>query len=685
MNKIKVVKQHDLKDCGVCSLACIILYYGGYVSIEKLRLDTHTGVHGTNALNLIEASKNYGFISLGVKVVDLLNEEIKLPAIAHVTTKVGLDHFVVLYKISKNKVYLMDPAKGKVSMPVLEFMGLWNNVLLQFYPKQKIIFMKKENSLFNMFLRILVKEKRLFEVIFLVSLFLTILSIINSYYFKVAFNGITENQTSDYLKWIILVFGVLLILKVLFGYFRRSLENHLNKNIDVYLLREFLNHLFHLPLEVISSRTSGEVSSRIKELMNIKSMFTDIFVSCILDLSLVFISVPILYSISNRLFYCLFLMIALYFTIGIISSKIIYKMAYHNIEFDASFNTTILDVIQLNHSLKNLSLVSKGLKKIEKSLALLLKDNYRFSKVLNTESTFKVSIYEIGLFVINTMGFWLILKEQILIVDLITFNTLAVYLLDPFKNIIDVLPKYMFVKASFTKVNEFLSMDKEIDGEYELLDNYDIVIRSLTYSYNHYHSVLKNVSLEIKEGDFVFLKGKSGCGKSTLCKILDKSILEYEGKVLIGGVNLADLSIKTIRDSITYVSQNECLFTGTIKENIIFDRDVSILEFERVCAICQIEEIVDKRPGRYETIISNEASFISGGERQRIILARALLKDAKIYLLDEALSEVDKKLEQKIIKELQKHLVGKTILYISHKEFGKNSKKMISLEENDEL
>jgi len=203
MNKIKVVKQHDLKDCGVCSLACIILYYGGYVSIEKLRLDTHTGVHGTNALNLIEASKNYGFISLGVKVVDLLNEEIKLPAIAHVTTKVGLDHFVVLYKISKNKVYLMDPAKGKVSMPVLEFMGLWNNVLLQFYPKQKIIFMKKENSLFNMFLRILVKEKRLFEVIFLVSLFLTIL------YrgIKIALNS--PNEFSKYLS-----FGI--IFQILF-------------------------------------------------------------------------------------------------------------------------------------------------------------------------------------------------------------------------------------------------------------------------------------------------------------------------------------------------------------------------------------------------------------------------------------------------------------------------------------
>lgn len=680
MNKIKVVKQRDLKDCGVCCLQAIIQYYDGYVPIEKLRLDTGTNVSGTNALNLIEASKSYGFDSLGVKVDDLFNEEIKLPAIAHVTTKEGLNHFVVIYKITKKNVYLMDPAKGKIVYKLDEFLLIWNHVLLEFYPKQKIIFMKKDNSLLKMFGHVLSKEKKLFKIIFLVSLILTLFSILNSYYFKMAMEGITKGQDGFYFKIVVITFAMFLFLKLVFTYIRKELGNHLNKNIDVVLLKEFLEHLFHLPLEVISSRTNGEVMTRVKELMNIKSLFTDIFVSFILDLSLMVISVPILYKMNNQLFLYLFVMIVLYLIWGLITSKIIYKMAYRNIELESKFNTVLLDTISVNHSMKNLFLTDFGLKKIENSLGMLINDNFHFYRVLNKDSFGKIGIIEIFLFVINTVGFWLILKGKLVITDLITFNTLAVYFVDPFKNVIDIWPKYLFLKASFAKINEFLNMEEETFGNDEILNHFDLKVDNLAYSYNHYKKVLEDISFALKEGEFTLLMGASGSGKSTLCKILEKNINDYEGSIKIGEINLKDLSIETVRKNITYVSQNENLFTGTIKENILFGRDVSLEEFERICKICQIEEIVSKKPLRYETLITNESSFISGGERQRIILARALLKNANIYLFDEALSEVDVKTETKIIKALQKELKGKSVLYISHKDLHQVIKKEILLE-----
>lgn len=680
MSKIKVIKQHDIKDCGVCSLQCIISYYKGFVPLEKLRLDTHTNEEGTSALNLINASQKYGFDSVGVKVDTLFNDSIKLPAIAHVTNKLGIDHFVVIYKITSQSVYLMDPAKGKVTMTNSEFLKIWNNVLLLFYPKQKIIFMPKENNLSEIFFKLLKEQKKIFLSIFLASIFLTVFTILNSYYFKVAIQVISNHQDLNYLFLIMSVFALLMIFKLLFGHIRKSLENHLNKNIDCLLLSDFLNHIFNLPLEVIKSRTSGEVMTRVNELINIKGLFTEIVITCLLDLLLIICSIPILYSINSNLFFILFFIVIIYLFVGGITSKIIYKMVYRNIDYETEFNSTLIENITLINSIKNLNQTKSSLRKIETKLSTFLYDNFKLMKFLNGETTFKLGISEVGLFLINTLGFYLIYQNKLDIAELITFNTLVVYYLDPIKNIIDALPKYNFIKASFTKINEFLAINKENLGKAETLNHFPIEVQKLNYSYNNYTKVVNNVTFQIKEKEHVLLKGKSGSGKSTICKIILKYLNDYDGNILIGKSNIKDLSVATIRSNITFVSQNESLFTGSIRENILFGRNVSLDLFNEVCRICQIEEIVKKKPLRYETIINNESHFISGGERQRIILARALLQNSSIYLIDEALSEVDLETEKTIVKNIQKYLKNKTIIYITHKNQDELFSKIINLE-----
>ena len=681
MRKIKVVKQHDIKDCGACSLRCIVLYYEGEVSLEKIRLDTNTSEDGTSALSIIDASKKYGFDSVGVKVDSLYNDSIKLPAIAHITTKKGLDHFVVIYKITSKNVYIMDPAKGKVMMTIDEFYSIWNNVLLLFYPKQKIVFIPKENSLFNVFLKIFGQEKKIFLNILIVSILLTIFTIISSYYFKIAIDSISNNKDFAYLRLIILVFSCFLFFKLVFNSLRKRLENHLNKNIDVLLMSSFLKHLFNLPLEVIESRSSGEIMTRVNELGNIKSLFTEIILSCILDLLLMLASIPILYNINNNLFFVLLFMVIIYLAVGIFTSKLIYKMVYHNLDLEAEFNTALIENIGLIHSIKNLFYTEKVMRKLEEYLSKYLFDNFRFTKFINGDGNIKIWIYEIGLFVINSLGIYLIYKKEITITELITFNTLVAYFLDPIKNVIDSLPRYNYVKASFSKINDFLEIEEESIGKEVNFPKADIVISDLTFSYNHYTPIVKKLNFRINAGDFILLKGSSGCGKSTICKILEKYIKDYQGNVLIGNVNIKDMSIATLRKNMTFISQNESLFTGTIKENILLDRNIDDEEFYKVCSVCMIDEIVAKKPFRYETIINNDSSFISGGERQRIILARALLQNAKIYLIDEALSEVDQIMEKKIILNLQRYLKERTIIYITHKNQDKLFKKIILLED----
>ena len=673
-----VVRQRDEKDCGVCALLSIIRHHKGNVPLEKIRLDAKTTNEGTTALNLILASQKYGFEAVGVKLNSIYDIK-QFPAIAHMNLKKGYTHYVVIEKITKDKIVIMDPAKGKVVMKVNDFICEWSNVVLLFYPKQKIIVLKNEVTIFKLFTRVMKSEKGLVKIIIFVSFLLMLLSILLGYYFQILFSSITNGYSYKYLKIIVIIFLIFTIFKIVLSFYRTYLENHLNKNIDCLLNSDFLSHLYNLPLNVITSRNAGEIVSRVNDLTSIKNIITEIFMSSTLDLILVAIAVPLLINISKNLFLILFLMIILYFLIGLIFSKVIFKRAYQNISYEADFNNNLIEDIKMINSIKNLNIVSPALKKLESKLTNYLYDSYLLNIIINNEKTLKSIIYEIGFFIINTYGLYLLYKNKILLINIITFNTLLSIFLDPLKNIVDNMPKYCYMKATISKINDFLSLKKEELGDIEDTYGYELRFKNLTYSYNKYENIIKNFNLIIPEGSFILLKGPSGSGKSTICNILNKYINDYDGNILLGAINIKDLSINTIRNNILYVNQNENIFSGTIRENIALDKKISEVDFQYICYLCKIDEIVKKRPLRYETFISPDENNLSGGERQRIILARALLNSFNILLLDEALSEVDMKLELSILKNMRKLYKDKTIIYISHKKYPKIFDNVINL------
>lgn len=676
---MKIVRQQDEKDCGVCSLLSIIRYYKGNVPLEQLRLDARTNNEGTTALNLVLASQKYGFDAVGMKVENL-NDIKRLPAIAHLNLKKGYSHYVVIEKVTKDKIILMDPAKGKVVKFLWEFQKEWSGVVLIFYPKQKIMVLKNDVTLFTIFKKVFISEKNLIKIIVLVSFLLTIFTIALGYYFQM-FNSLYLNKYPiNYLKVLVLVFAIFTCFKLFLTYYRSYLENHLNKNIDCLITSDFLKHLFNLPLNVITSRKSGEILSRVNELTSIKGLITEIFITYTLDFLIVVITTFLLIRISSKLFLILFLTTIFYLFVGIITKKSIFEKAYHNISIESEFNNTVLENIKMINSIKNLDAVDGTLNKIERKLTHYLYDTYKVNTILNKINIFKVSCYEIGFFLINTFGFYFVYKGIINMIDLITFNALLNLYFEPLKNIVDSIPKYSFMKASITKINDFLGVRTEILGEEASTDGYDISINNLNYSYNKYQNVLKSVNLNIKEGEFVLLQGASGSGKSTLCSILNKYITDYTGDILFGKMNYKDLSIKTIRDNIVYVGQNENIFTGSIKENITFGNKVSDLNFDKICKICKVDDVANKKTFRYESLIGSDEGNISGGEKQRIILARAVLKDFNVLILDEALSEVDIKLELEILKSIRENYKDKTIIYISHKKYSNIFDKVINME-----
>lgn len=664
MKKTIIVKQHDIRDCGACCLQSIIKFYDGYIPLEKIKLDTRTNLNGTTAYNIIKAAKKYGFDAYGTKLKNIKTNQL-YPAIAHLILKNGLTHFVVIYKINKENIYIMDPAKGYIKYKIKDFEQIWSNVILILKPYQKMPQYPHNNSIKNLSLFIISKEYKMIFNIFFNSLLIAFISISLSYYFEIITNSI-ENSYFYTSLYLFIFFLVLTLLKLYISYKKNEYEIYLNKNINLAIIPAFFKHIIKLPLNVIKNRTPGEIITRVSELNNIKDLFSDIFLTIVLELTLTICSMYILFTINNKLFFILCIICIIYILVGLIFNPLIYKKINDNIDYETEFNSNLVEKISSIDTIKNLNLTSQIFNDLENSYISYLENSFAYALFNNKFEIIKNSINDIGLFLLSSFGIYLVLINELTLIKLITFNSLLIYLLNPIKNIINVFPKISLIKLSIIKVNEFLMLETENEGHQEKFVNGKIVFKNINYSYDDYHFLIKNFNLEINQNERIILRGRSGIGKSTLCRFLNRSLDNYQGSISINDINIKDYSIKTIRENIRYVSQKEKLFSKTIAENILLDNKVSKEELNQILKITKVNEIVDTKPLRLNTLLFDSGSNISGGERQRIILARAIIKKPKILILDEALSEINKRTEYTILANLNEYLKNTTIIYITH-------------------
>lgn len=667
MKKIEVVKQRDIKDCGPCCILSLLKYYNGYVPLEIIHNDCYTNISGTTAYNLVETLKKYGFDSYGVKV-DKIDKELNLPAIAHLSLKNGLNHYVVCYKLSKNFITIMDPYKGIVKMKYQDFYEIFTGVVIVAYPKEDNIIKREETNIYKFISNIIKNNKKLFINIIITGFIITFLTILNSMYFKVCFNNL-NNQ--NYLKPVAFLFLFLYLSKLIFEFISNYYKNYLIKDINYNLNKTFFEKFFNLPSKIVKNRSSGEIITRVLELNNLHEVISEVVISTIMNLFLAICSFIVLYFINSKLLMILWLFITSYLLIALITSKFIYRIIRRNIECNEKFNESISESCNAFESIKNNNLENHFIIKMQKNIINYLKSIFKINSSMNLINSFKNGVLDLMHYTLITFGFYLLFHDKITLVNFITFESVFVYLIDPIKSFMELIPKCNYLKASLEKNIEFMDNKEEKLELKEPFSNGDIIVKNVGFSYNNYTNIIDDVNLTIKKNSHVMIKGKSGIGKSTFCKLLNRTYELKKGTITIDNIDIFDYALATVRSNITYLSQNEFLFDDTIKNNIILNNEFNIKKFNEICRLCHLEELVYKKPLRYETFINKNFSNLSGGEKQRIILARALYKNSSILILDEALSEVNKDLEIDIITKLNLKFKNKTIIYVTHKDYEK--------------
>ena len=241
------------------------------------------------------------------------------------------------------------------------------------------------------------------------------------------------------------------------------------------------------------------------------------------------------------------------------------------------------------------------------------------------------------------------------------------------------MPKYRYLKQSYNRISEFGDISTE-DKESKLpFSKGDITFCNVSFNYNNGNNVIKNLNQSIKKGEKVILLGPSGTGKSTLCKLLYRYYNLQKGSITINNINIENINLNSLRSNIGYVSQDAILFNKTIKDNIVLGKTLNLDKLNKILKICELEGLIFKLPNHLETRLQESGNNLSGGEIERIILARSLYDLKPIMIFDEALSQVDIATEKKIIKNIIGAYKNCTLIYISHKDVQDLFKKQIKL------
>lgn len=589
-------------------------------------------------------------------------------------TKEGLSHFVIVHKIKKEEVIVLDPAKGKEKKSIDEFFKSFDGVLLLLIPNNEFNIGKvKSQGILSKFIQLLLPQKSLFAYSIIASAILTILGIASAFFNKILMDEILPYNLKNQLNIFVIGFLLLAITQVGLGAIRQHMLLYLSQKIDIPLLLGYFKHVYKLPMKFFASRKVGDILTRFSDAFTIKNILTSVSLSLIMDIVMAVVSASILYVMNEKLFVVIIVL-------TIISAALIYifkapykKINLEQMEAEARLNSHIIESLKGIETIKVHAAEEKSIEKLENEYIRNLRIAFKEGVLSNIQGSISGVVSSVGNLVLMYIGARMIMNGDITLGSLMAFSTLSGYFMDPIGRLIGLQLSIQEASISLKRISEIYEVEKEQEEtetekiKIEKIDG-DIELNNITFRYGSRSPVLNNISIKIPKGKKVALVGESGSGKTTISKLLLKYYTPEEGKIIINGYNIEELDLYNLRENISYVPQNVELFSGSIRENITLGKsNASYEEIKGACENAGCKEFIEKLPGKYDTFLEEAGGGLSGGEKQRIAMARALIKKPSFLILDEATSNLDFISEAKIFDTLFKKGKNITMLMIVHR------------------
>lgn len=683
---MKIVLQDGIKDCGICCLLSVIRYYGGDISKEVLRQITNTDRSGVSAYNLIEGARKIGFEATGMKGDLSKIEKNNLPCLAHLVVNKSYKHFVVIYDIDldNNKFLVMDPAKGRRSLTVGEFrlMSSMNFIFLK--PIKALPIFNKMKIIKKTVLDFIKSKKILIWLVMFLSLCYFLFQILTAFHLKYILEFSINYKLSGVLVFLSIYLIILYFFKEFSNFLRNILLMKILSTLDFNMTFVTFKQILLLPYLYFKNRTTGEVISRLKDLNTIKNFLGQICCFVISDFLGTFIFGFIMFYLNKKLFIFIIFICLFSFGMQILFNKLKMRKLKIVNSYNDRVDSYLIEAITNIETIKGSHLEKRFSDIFKIKYQKFLEKNYSMNLILEWQLFFKSFINNFLMTVIFGVGGYLVIKNKMSLGELFIYQNIFNYFLFSFNNLLNVEGLYHEYRLAIERVEDLFMIRREnFNGGYSYslyrLTG-DIIFKNLNYNVS-LKCLFKDINFSIKYKDKVLLVGESGTGKSTLVKMLMKYIEVPFGFISINNIDINHYHLDNLRNNITYVGNSDTLFTDTFYNNIVLNGNVLKENFEKIVKITKVDEIVKDDGLKYRKVIEEDGFNLSTGERQRVILARALIRKSDIYIFDEAFSQIDLNKTEEILNDVLKYLEDKTVIVISHRNnFYKLFNRVLKLE-----
>ena len=677
IRRLKLVFQVNNNDCGIACLLTIVRYYKSDATREFLINASCTTSKGSSMYGLIKALNKLGFKAYGLEGKITSIDPKKLPVIAHVKIDEAreLYHYVIISSIGKNKITIEDPSCGRRVISKEEFSKMTTNNYLFIEKTSRVRKVIKRKIIREELLSFFKKEKRKFVVIFITIIFTLILELINLFSLKIILNNAII--VKSYLNLCILLgcFGILLLLKLLFTLLNNFNISKLTCRLSYKLKNKLINQLLTLPILYYQTKERGTIISLFNDIDTLANFFTyDLVMAFSNALLIIFLDIYFInlsFSITIILLVCSFILFIIIYTQRKMTKSIFNKFYLVQDEYQNELQR----VIASNEKIKGLSLEKIINNKFKKNNSRSGDVNYQLMCYKEGINSF-LQLFEnlISLIILGIGGVTLIKTNTLSLTTFILIENLIFIYLKNLENLLLIVFKFENYKKVKERLEEIFLLERELLLPFKsgVYDTKVINISITNLSFKYYDTkILDNLNLEIVARDKIFIYGSSGSGKSTLAKLLGRYLpLEYN-KIKLNNIDLTHYNLLDLRKIVSYISLDDFLSAISIKDNIYLYRK-PVINQNKLLKITGLKKMFSEKKYSLETILDEDGSNLSRGEKSRINLAQALLKPSEVYIFDECLSNVDSKLEREILENILRTYHDKIIIYISHRLVNKD-------------
>ncbi|MGM0499887.1 MAG: NHLP family bacteriocin export ABC transporter peptidase/permease/ATPase subunit [Bacillota bacterium] len=670
-NKVPTVLQMEGVECGAASLAMILAYHGRYVPLEKLRIECGVSRDGSKASNILKAARNYNLNAYGKRVLAEKLKNRKEPAIIFW----NYNHFLVFEAYHNGKFYLNDPAVGPRQVNSEEFNKSFTGIAL-FFEKSKE-FEKggnKKNTVKSLLKRLEASKLALFNIFF-ISLMLVIPGLLIPIFSRIFIDEILIKNNIDWRSALLFGMIVTAVFRGLLTWFQQHYLLKLESKVSISSSAKYLWHILRLPIEFFSQRSAGDISSRVSSNNKIAVLLSR-------ELATTF------FSLITIVFY-FFLMIIydpLLTLIGVTAAAINFILLYYFSKKREVTNTRLL----IDRG-KMMGVSMSGLEIIETLKATASESDFfaQWSgyhvRAVNSEQELEQTnrylasapefLKLLTIVLILIIGSYRVLNGYLSIGMLVAFQSLMIAFMVPVGNIVNLGSTVQEIKGDLKRLDDV--MDYPVDPNTEKEENYSsfpekllsgkISIKNLSFGYNPLEEpLIKDFNLELKPGFRVALVGGSGSGKSTIAKLITGLYKPWGGKILFDGKEQTEIPELIFTDSLSFVDQEISVFSGTIAENLsLWDSTISESDLTRAAKDARIHSVITARENGYDSELVEGGKNFSGGEKQRLEIARSLVNNPNILVMDEATSALDPKTELEVDENIKRRSC--TSIIVAHR------------------